>query len=174
MLAFAPQREIHRVLVGQLRGYTDRTITTVDGLGKALAATRSCGMAVAIDELSAGHWAVAVPLFGPNGVAASLEVSGTGSLPPLRTVAPVLRYASTALGRRLAEHPELLPTGTGPTPLHWPTDPTSEVRTLGDTTDRSIAAGRSSSDDKAHHHPASRRRRSSTQRHISCVRNNAG
>lgn len=172
LLAFAPQQEIRRVLAGQLHGYTDRTITTAEGLGKALRATRSCGMAVAIDELSVGHWAVAVPLLGPAGVVASLEMSGAGSLPPMRTVAPVLRYAATALRRRLAEYPELLPTGTGLTPLRWPIDPTSDAPPLGNTAGRSIAAPRSSSEDTAYH-PASRRRRSGTRGHISCVHDNA-
>jgi DNA-binding IclR family transcriptional regulator len=174
LLAFAPQREICRVLAGQLQSYTDRTVTTADDLGKTLVATRSCGMAVAIDELSAGHWAVAVPLFGPNGIVASLEVSGAGSLPPMRTVAPVLRYAAAALGRRLAEHPELLPTSTGSTPLRWPIDPTSYPSTLGDTAGRQIAAGGPNGKDKAHNHSASRRRGSAKYGHLSCVRNNAG
>jgi len=35
-----------------------------------------------------------------------------------------LQYAARALGRRLGEYPEMLPTGTGPTPLQWPIDPT--------------------------------------------------
>ena len=173
LLAFAPHGEVRRVLAGQLRGYTDCTITTVDGLSKTLLAIRSCGVAIAIGELSPGHWAVAVPLFGPNGVVGSLEMSGAGTPPTLRSVTPVLRYAAAALGRRLGEHAELLPTGTGPTPLLWPTDPTSYPSTLDNIDSRSFPAGQSSTEDMPDY-PVARRRRSGTHSHISCVQDNVG
>jgi hypothetical protein len=126
-------------------------------------------MAVAIRELPVDDWAVAIPLFGPNGVVASLEVSGTGALPPLRTLAPVLRYAALALGRRLAEHPQLLPKGTGPTPLRWYIDPTAYPPTLGNNDGHPVSTTMPNNGETPHHHPASRRRRSGRPGHISCV-----
>jgi Bacterial transcriptional regulator len=172
LLAFAPEREVRRVLARRLHNYTDRTVTTSDPLQKTLVATRSCGMAVAIRELPVDDWAVAIPLFGPNGVVASLEVSGTGALPPLRTLAPVLRYAALALGRRLAEHPQLLPKGTGPTPLRWYIDPTAYPPTLGNNDGHPVSTTMPNNGETPHHHPASQRRRSGG--HISCVHDNAG
>ncbi len=139
LLAFAPEREVRGVLARRLRRYTDRTVTTSDDLLKALAATRSCGMAVAIREFPADDWALAAPLRGPSGVVASLEISGTGSLPSLRSLTPVLRYAASALGRRLAEHPTLLPRGTGPTPLRWPVDPIPSQPTFDNNDGHPIA-----------------------------------
>jgi IclR family transcriptional regulator, acetate operon repressor len=174
LLAFAPEREIRRVLARQLHSYTDRTITTVDALAKTLGATRSCGMAVTIRELPADDWAVAVPLFGPNGVVASLEISGAGALPPLKTSAPVLRYAATALGRRLAEHPQLLPTGIGPTPLRWQIDPTSYPSTLDDNDSHSISTAMSNTREMPHQRPESRRRGSGGHARISCLNDEAG
>jgi hypothetical protein len=174
MLAFAPEREIRRVLAQRLHSYTDRTITSADALQKTLMATRSCGMAVAIRELPVDDWAVAVPLFGPNGVVASLEVSGSGALPPLRTLAPVLRYAALTLGRRVAEHPQLLPKGTGPTPLRWYINPTAYPPTLGNNDGHPISAAIPNTGELPQHHPASLRRRPGKPSHISCVHDNAG
>ena len=43
-----------------------------------------------------------------------------------------LVVAALALGRRLADDPVALPSGTGPAPLHWPVDPTAPARAVDD------------------------------------------
>jgi hypothetical protein len=49
-------------------------------------------------------------------------------------------YAARALGRRFADQPTLLPTGTGPTPLRWAVDPTASD-TVDDTNGTRRSAG---------------------------------
>ena len=46
-------------------------------------------------------------------------------LPVPLAAATALVVAARALGRRLADDPGVLPSGTGSTPLHWPVDPTA-------------------------------------------------
>jgi hypothetical protein len=46
---------------------------------------------------------------------------------------PALAVAARALGRRLADDPVALPSGTGPAPLHWPVDPTAPARAVDDS-----------------------------------------
>jgi DNA-binding IclR family transcriptional regulator len=125
LLAFAPDREVHRVLARPLSAYTNRTLTTPEALRDALASTRARGIAVAMREFRADEWGLGVPVFGPTGVIASLEISGTGLLSDVKSLAPALRYAALELGRRLSEYPAWLPRGTGRAPLRWPVDPTS-------------------------------------------------
>jgi DNA-binding IclR family transcriptional regulator len=125
MLAFAPDQEVRRVLTRPLSRYTHCTPTTADALKKALATTRSHGIAVTMCEFRVDEWALAVPVFARNCVIASLEISGTGSLADVKSMAPTLQFATRTLGRGLAEHAVWLPTGTGRHPLRWPIDPTS-------------------------------------------------
>jgi DNA-binding IclR family transcriptional regulator len=125
MLAFAPDHEVRRVLARPLTGYTDCTMTTAAALKAALATTRSRGMAVTIWEFRVDEWALAVPVFGRDRVIASLEISGTGPFSEVGSMVPTLQYAARTLGRNLSQHPDLLPTGTGRTPLRWLIDPTS-------------------------------------------------
>ena len=89
---------------------------------------RARGVAVVRGEWRADESAVAVPVFGPAGVVAALELTGR-AFPlaavaagpfPLAAAAPALVVAARALGRRLADDPVALPSGTGPEPLRWP------------------------------------------------------
>lgn len=109
LLAHAPPADVRRVLTGRLPAYTDGTVTTPHALAAALAAVRARGVAVVRREWRADESAVAVPVFGPAGV-----------------------VAARALGRRLADDPVALPSGTGPAPLRWPVDPTAHALSLVD------------------------------------------
>ena len=141
LLAHAPPAEVRRVLAGRLPAYTDGTVTTPDALAAALAAVRARGVAAVRREWRADESAVAAPVFGPAGVVAALELTG-GTLPfaaaaaggafPLAAAAPALVVAALALGRRLADDPVALPSGTGPEPLRWPVDPTAPARAVDD------------------------------------------
>jgi hypothetical protein len=91
-------------------------------------------VAVVRREWRADESAVAVPVFGPAGVVAALELAGgppafaaptAGGALPLTAAAPALVVAARALARRLADDPLMLPSGTGPAPLLWPVDPTA-------------------------------------------------
>jgi DNA-binding IclR family transcriptional regulator len=146
LLAHAPPADVLRVMTSRLPAYTDSTVTTPDALAAALAAVRTRGVAVVRREWRADESAVAVPVFGPAGVVAALELTG-GTLPfaaaaaggafPLIAAAPALVVAARALGRRLADDPAALPSGIGPEPLRWPVDPTASTLYLVGTTARS-------------------------------------
>ena len=142
LLAHAPPADVHRVLADRLPGYTDDTVTAPEGLAAALVAVRANGVAVVRREWRADESAVAVPVFGPAGVVAALELAGptpafavpaVGGTRPLTAAATALVVAARALGRRLADDPGVLPSGTGPTPLHWPVDPTAQAPSFHDT-----------------------------------------
>jgi DNA-binding IclR family transcriptional regulator len=130
LLAHAPSAEVRRVLASRLPAYTDGTVTGPDALAAALAAVRARGVAVVRGEWRADESAVAVPVFGPGGVIAALEL--TAGPFPLTAAAPALVVAARALGRRLAENPMALPSRAGPEPLRWPVDPTAPALSLVD------------------------------------------
>jgi hypothetical protein len=125
LLAFAQDVDVRRVVTRHLPAYTTRTLTTPARLHEELAAVRSCGVAVARQELHADQWGIAAPVFGPSGVIAALEVVGRGFWPDFDCLRPVVVCGARALGRRLSDQPALLPSGVGPAPLRWPVDPTS-------------------------------------------------
>jgi DNA-binding IclR family transcriptional regulator len=140
LLAHAPPADVRRVLAGRMPAYTDSTVTTPDALAAALVAVRARGVAVVRREWREDESAVAVPVFGPGGVVAALELTA-GAFPlaavaggafPLTAAAPALVVAARALGRRLAENPMALPSGTGPAPLRWPVDPTAPTLAFHD------------------------------------------
>jgi DNA-binding IclR family transcriptional regulator len=140
LLAHAPPSELRRVVARGLPAYTDATVTRPDALAAALAIVRARGVAVVRREWREDESAVAVPVFGPGGVVAALELTA-GAFPlaavtagpfPLTAAAPALVVAARALGRRLAENPMALPSGTGPEPLRWPVDPTAPALSLVD------------------------------------------
>jgi DNA-binding IclR family transcriptional regulator len=97
LLAFAPAGEVRRVLARRLTSYTPMTVTTSEDLNEVLAMVRGRRIAVAPHEFSSDEWAIAAPIFGQNGVIASIEVVGTGSVPAISTLTPVLSYASRAV-----------------------------------------------------------------------------
>jgi DNA-binding IclR family transcriptional regulator len=130
LLAHAPPVEVRRVLTGRLPAYTDDTVTTPDALAATLAAVRTRGVAMVHREWRSDESAVAVPVFGPAGVVAALEL--TGEAFPLAPVVPALVVGGRALGRRLADDPVTLPSGTGAEPLRWPVDPTAPALSLVD------------------------------------------
>jgi IclR family transcriptional regulator, acetate operon repressor len=130
LLAYKPPSEVRRVLARGLPAYTDGTVTTPDALAAALAVARARGVAVVRREWRADESAVAVPVFGPGGAVAALEL--TAGAFPLAAAVPALVVAARALGRRLAEDPVALPSGTGPAPLRWPVDPTAPALSLVD------------------------------------------
>lgn len=100
-------------LVGRLRPYTERTITTRSALHRELETVRDQGYAAAADELEWGLTAIAVPLRSAHGeVVASMSVSG----PSLRVtedrvplLVPVLTEAADAVSGRLGWLPEQPP-----------------------------------------------------------------
>jgi DNA-binding IclR family transcriptional regulator len=122
LLAHAPKDEVRHVLAGRLPAYTDHTMTAPDALAAALAAARVRGVAVVRGEWRADESAIAVPVFGPAGVVAALELAG-GTFPP-NEAATALVIAARSLGGRLTEDAVALPSGIGPAPLRWPVDPT--------------------------------------------------
>jgi DNA-binding IclR family transcriptional regulator len=94
-----------------LEAATEATIVDPERLAEELAAVRSSGTAVAVDELELGLTAVATPVRGEGGeVVASVTISGpTLRLGPERLAAlgPELVRESDALSQRLTNH--LLP-----------------------------------------------------------------
>ena len=142
MLAHAPSDEVLRVLGHRLPAYTDDTVTEPKVLAAAVAAVSANGVAVVRQEWRGDESAVAVPVFGPNGVVAALELVGgpsafaaapEGGTLPLTAAAPALVVGARALGRRLAEYPTVLPSGRVPAPLRWPVDPTAPTWPMSDT-----------------------------------------
>ena len=62
---------------GPLEQLAPRTITDLAELRRDLERTRARGYAVAVDELEAGLWSVAAPVYGAGGsVVAALSISG--------------------------------------------------------------------------------------------------
>ena len=95
--------------VGELTGYTDRTVTDLGVLRAQLAEVRRQGWSVASDELELGLSAVAAPVRNLHGeICASLSVSGpTFRMPPARLeeLARVVRRAAVDLSSRMGWHP---------------------------------------------------------------------
>jgi len=138
LLAHAPPSELRRFLARGLPAYTDATVTTPDALPAVLGVVRARGVAVVRREWREGESVVAVPVFGPGGVVAALELTA-GAFPlaavwPGPSRPPPRRPSSwpRALGRRLVENPMALPSGTGPEPLRWPGNPTAPALSLVD------------------------------------------
>jgi DNA-binding IclR family transcriptional regulator len=95
---------------GELKRYTDATITDPSRLRAELAAVRTGGWAAAIDELEHGLAAIAAPVRGARGdVVAALSISGpTLRMTPARIaeLAPVLIDEARALSARLGHREE--------------------------------------------------------------------
>ena len=61
---------------GPLERHAPRTIVEPDALSQELESVRARGYATTLDELEPGLWAVAAPVYGPDGVLAALSISG--------------------------------------------------------------------------------------------------
>ena len=59
-----------------LERHAQRTIVDPDALARELESVRAHGYATTLDELEPGLWAVAAPVYGPDGVLAALSISG--------------------------------------------------------------------------------------------------
>lgn len=126
ILAHAPAAVAQQVVDGSLPSYTSRTLTTERRLQQASAVTRRRGVAVARNELREGEWRIAAPVFAPHGgVVAALELVTATAMDALHDARIPLVAAARGLSRQLACSPAASPTGHGPTPLRWRTDPTS-------------------------------------------------
>ncbi|WP_127793472.1 IclR family transcriptional regulator [Agromyces sp. LHK192] len=106
MLAYLPRDDLDPVLAGGLPGRTDRTIRDPDLLRRQLAEVRRLGVATELGECADDRACAASPILAPGGAAiAAVAVAGPeGVLAPER-VAPAVRAAASALGRRLAANP---------------------------------------------------------------------
>lgn len=96
--------EVERI-VPSMHAYTDRTVTTHEGLRRELAAVREQGFALAVDELEVGLAAMAAPIRNAHGdVIASLSLSGpTFRLGDsrIKEVLPLLTEAAEEVSHRL-------------------------------------------------------------------------
>jgi IclR family acetate operon transcriptional repressor len=103
LLAFAPPAALELVIAGGLKAYTPHTLTTVDGLRRALSTARLSRMAISRWELIVGVSTMAVPVFGGGGtVVAALELRVPDLRNDLRVLHPVLVVAARSLSRELA------------------------------------------------------------------------
>ena len=126
LLAHGPSTLLGQVLGRGLPARNELTSIAVEHLKWSLAAARRNELAVIQGKLAHGICAAAVPVRGPDGtVVGALELTFdalTNGLPRARAS---LLMAAGGLARDLASRPEVLPTGTGDTPLNWRSDPTS-------------------------------------------------
>ncbi|MEW9922000.1 IclR family transcriptional regulator [Marimonas sp. MJW-29] len=94
--ALSPALLSHDELKGQLKRYTERTITNRKDLEKELAAIRAKGYAECVEELERGISSVAVTL-AKTGVGSTLSIGATASV---RVFTPAMRIK---VGQALAE-----------------------------------------------------------------------
>jgi IclR family KDG regulon transcriptional repressor len=80
LLAHQSEEEIERVLKGNLKPYTSKTITSPDKLYKQLEEIRKTGFAITIEELRDGISSVAVPVYNDWGkVVSAISLTGAKS-----------------------------------------------------------------------------------------------
>ncbi|MBT8459285.1 MAG: helix-turn-helix domain-containing protein [Boseongicola sp.] len=79
VLAFNPDLEIPRNLEGQLKAYTDFTLTRLADLHTELNKIRTRGYAECVEEMERGMCSVAAPL-GKTGFGSTLSIGAAGSL----------------------------------------------------------------------------------------------
>ena len=102
LLAFAPRGTVGAV-EQRLTAHTPHTLIRPDQLRQALQWVRLTGTALARGELLPGDWAVAVPVFGPGGVAvAALELGLQDLQSDIERCTAVLAVAARGLSRELA------------------------------------------------------------------------
>jgi DNA-binding IclR family transcriptional regulator len=101
LLAFAPANVIDMLIARGLKRYTEYTLTTSEGLRRALTITRLTGVAVARREFDLNALAVAAPVFGAGGeVVAALELQDHYRQ-DVRLMSPPLIVAARCMSREL-------------------------------------------------------------------------
>ena len=79
VLAFNPDLDIPKGIEGQLKAYTDFTLTRVEDVASELETIRQRGYAECVEEMERGMCSVASPL-GKTGFGSTLSIGATGSL----------------------------------------------------------------------------------------------
>jgi DNA-binding IclR family transcriptional regulator len=102
LLAFSPLRTVDAVVARGLKRYTPDTVTTPEGLRRALAETRMTFVAVASRELAPNECGIAAPVFGAGGVLAALELKVADLGIATERHRPALLVAARGLSRELA------------------------------------------------------------------------
>ena len=102
LLAFSHPATLNGVIGGGLRGYTASTLTDPEQLRHCLATIRLTRVAIERWEHQQGVLAVAVPVFGPGGLAvAALELTVRNLRTELDMASSVLTVAARGLSREL-------------------------------------------------------------------------
>ena len=78
VLAFNPGLDVPKGLEGQLKAYTDVTLTRLEDLEAELETIRARGYAECVEEIERGMCSVAAPL-GQTGFGSTLSIGATGS-----------------------------------------------------------------------------------------------
>lgn len=116
MLAFMPPDQIAS-LEGQLKAYTDRTITDIDALRQELAQIRRQGYAEYRAEWREGVNGIAAPIRDMNGsIVAAVGIAGPATrLTPniFPRLAPLIVDAASAISRQLGYYPASASQQTG-------------------------------------------------------------
>jgi len=103
LLAFSPAEILDRVIVNGLKCYTPNTVTDPERLRQCLTSIRLTRVAIARWELEPGLSGVAVPVFGPGGMAvAALGLTVPNLRTDLQMASCVLTIAARGLSRELA------------------------------------------------------------------------
>ena len=102
--AFSPDLLRGRALEGQLKAYTEFTLTRIDDLETELEAIRQRGYAECVEEIERGLCSVAAPL-GRSGPGKTMAIGATGSL---RVFTPVFRAELGGVLTRLADELAML------------------------------------------------------------------
>jgi IclR family transcriptional regulator, KDG regulon repressor len=115
MLAFGPPEIAERLLLGELVRRTGRTITDPVALRTALAEVRERGYAIDDEEGEVGAKAVAVPVFGVEGLAvAAIGIAGPIQRLTRRAITaylPLLYRAAVAVGQQRSGYALTMPRG---------------------------------------------------------------
>ena len=103
MLAFLPDEQRRILAAGALRSMTGETLSSAEELAAQLAAVRSSGVAVEVDEAVLGECGLAAPLFDSSGSVAGAigVVVPTGAWPVEDTTRDAVREAARAISREL-------------------------------------------------------------------------
>ncbi len=100
ILAYSAPEVVDAVIEAGMEARTPRTITTVMGLKRELAAIPHRGWAVDREEGNIGISCVAAPVFGPQGeAAAALSITGPTALVRADRAGPAVRLAAAAASR---------------------------------------------------------------------------
>ena len=114
LLAFQPEPVIARYKAAvSLQRFTERTVTTPEGLEQRLQSARETGSDSALDELDYGIVSVAVPVFDAqrNAIASincSTSTTRISQDELVRTRLPMLREAAAEIGSALQRWPTLM------------------------------------------------------------------